>query len=256
MSRSIVATAPDDFPLIEPGDDLPAIVLERLVASGIVLQDGDLLVVAHKIVSKAEGRLVNLTDVVPSRRAMELAEETGKEPRYLEVVLRESKEVLRVRPGVIVTDHRQGWVCANAAIDRSNVPTHEGDERLVLLPADADASARALRAYLREQADVDVAVIINDTHGRPFRLGAIGVALGVAGMAPLVDLRGERDLFGYEMQTTEIATADEIASAASLLQGQTGEGRPVVHMRGVPYRREPDATARTLIRPREIDMFR
>lgn len=256
MSRQVVATALDDVPFIQPGDDVDAIVLDRLHANDITLQDGDVLVVAHKIVSKAEGRLINLATVTPSAEAERLADVTGKDPRYIEVVLQDSNEVLRTRPGVIVTEHKQGWVAANAAIDRSNVPMMDGDEWLALLPADSDASARSLRLYLKERTGADVAVIINDTHGRPFRLGAIGVAIGVAGLLPLEQLQGEHDLFGYEMQTTEIATADEIASAASLLQGQTDEGRPVVHLRGVPFRRDGDATARALIRRREIDMFR
>lgn len=256
MSRQFTATALDDFPIIEPGDDVNAIILGQLQANGLTLEDGDVLVIAHKIISKAEGRLVNLSTVEPSDEAYRLAEITGKAPRYLEVVLQDSNEVLRTRRGVIVTEHKQGWIAANAAIDRSNVPVVDGDEWLALLPEDADASARRLHAYLHEHTGADVAVIINDTHGRPFRLGAIGVAIGVAGLLPLQDLRGEHDLFGYEMQTTEIATADEIASAASLLQGQTDQGRPVVHMRGVPFVRDSDATARELIRPREIDMFR
>lgn len=256
MSRQLVATALSGFPLVAPGDDLDAIILAQLEVNDITLRDGDLLVVAHKIVSKAEGRLIDLTTVTPSEEALRLAEVTGKDARYLEVVLGESVEVLRTRPGVIVTEHVQGWVCANAAIDRSNVSARDGDDWVALLPEDADATARRLRSYLYEQTGADVAVIVNDTHGRPFRLGAIGVAVGVAGLLSLEDLRGERDLFGYAMQTTEIATADEIASAASLLQGQTDEGRPVVHLRGVPYQRDQDATARALIRPREIDMFR
>lgn len=256
MSRQFTATALADFPIVQVGDDVDAIILERLQANGITLEDGDVLVVAHKVISKAEGRLVNLSTVVPSDEAKRLAEITGKDPAYLEVVLQDSNEVLRTRRGVIVTEQIQGWVAANAAIDRSNVPMSDGDEWLALLPEDADASARRLRAYLDEETGADVAVIINDTHGRPFRLGAIGVAIGVAGLMPLQDLRGAHDLFGYEMQTTEIATADEIASAASLLQGQTDQGRPVVHMRGVPFVRNSDATATALIRPRDIDMFR
>lgn len=256
MSRQFAATALDGFPIVEAGDDVNAIILEQLRANGILLEDGDVLVVAHKIISKAEGRLVNLSTVVPSDEANRLAEITGKDPRYLEVVLQDSNEVLRTRRGVIVTEQIQGWVAANAAVDRSNVPTADGDEWLALLPKDADASACRLRAYLDEHTGTDVAIIINDTHGRPFRLGAIGVAIGVAGLMPLQDLRGSHDLFGYEMQTTEIATADEIASAASLLQGQTDQGRPVVHMRGVPFMQDSDATATALIRPRDIDMFR
>lgn len=251
-----VLTPLPDFPLVRRGDDIAALILGRLEAARIALQDDDILVIAHKIISKAEGRLVDLSTVTPSEEALRLAAVVQKDPRFVELVLRESVEVLRTRPGLIVTEHRDGWVVANAAIDRSNVHSEAGQERVALLPLDPDESAARLRTRLLEATGARVAVIINDTHGRPFRVGAVGVAIGVAGIAPVTDLRGEPDLFGYEMQTTEIATADEIASAASMLQGQTDQGRPVVHMRGVPFRRDEHATSRPLVRPRQLDMFR
>ncbi len=256
MAR-LVLTALEHFPLVRPGDDLPALIVGALRQNRLAPEDGDVLVVAHKVISKAEGRLVKLDEVEPSEEARRLAAETGKDPRLVEVVLRESRAIVRTRPGVIVAEHHLGWVCANAAVDRSNAPPDEGGgEQLVLLPRDPDASARAIRDAVRRAFRADVAVIVNDTHGRPFRLGAVGVAVGVAGMAPLTDLRGRRDLFGYTMRTTEVATADELAAAASLLQGQGDEGRPVVHVRGAPFVRDEEATSRRLIRPRELDMFR
>ncbi|MGH2542903.1 MAG: coenzyme F420-0:L-glutamate ligase [Ardenticatenaceae bacterium] len=256
MTLSVTLTALPGIPLVEPGADLGQIVLGALEQGGIQLADGDILLVAHKIISKAEGRLVCLSDVEAGERARELAELTGKDARYLQVVLDEAVSVERVRHGLIVTEQRGGWVVANSAVDHSNVEPEEGEERLVLLPLDPDASARALRARLREATGATVAIIINDTHGRPFRIGAVGVAIGVAGILPVADLRGTQDLFGYTLQTTEIATADEIASAASMLQGQRAEGTPVVHIRGLPFVESKDATARALQRPRELDMFR
>ncbi len=257
MPTSITIMALDGFPLVQPGDDLPALILNALAANNITLCDGDVLVVAHKVVSKAEGRLVRLADVVPSPAAEELARQTGKDPRFLELVLRESREIVRTRPGLVIAEHVHGWICANAAIDRSNVEqAADNDETVLLLPRDPDASARAIRERVQAATGTTIAVIINDTHGRPFRIGAMGVAIGVAGLAPVSDLRGEHDLFGYTMQTTEIATADELAAAASLLQGQTNQARPVVLIRGAPYHPDETATARQLVRPRELDLFR
>ncbi len=257
MPARVVLTALEPFPLVQPGDDLPGLIVAALRESAISPADGDVLVVAHKVISKAEGRLVRLDAVTPSPEAERLAAETGKDPRFVELVLRESRTIVRARPGLIIAEHRLGWICANAAIDRSNAPPGDGGaEQVILLPHDPDASARAIREAVGAAFGADVAVIVNDTHGRPFRLGAVGVAIGVAGMAPLTDLRGQRDLFGYTMQTTEIATADELAAAASLLQGQTDEGTPVVHIRGARFARDGAATARQLIRPKELDLFR
>lgn len=251
-----ILTPLPDFPFVRRGDDIAALILERLEVAGITLQDDDVLVIAHKIVSKAEGRLVDLNTVTPSEEALRLAGTVQKDPRFIEMVLQESVEVLRTRPGLIVTEQRSGWVVANAAIDRSNIYSETGQERVALLPVDPDQSAAELRSRLLEATGARVAIIINDTHGRPFRVGAVGVAIGVAGIAPVSDLRGEHDLFGYEMQSTEIATADEIASAASVLQGQTDQGRPVVHIRGLPFRRDEQATSRPLVRQKQFDLFR
>ncbi len=259
----ITLTAVPDMPLIRPGDDLAAILLERLSRAGLTLQDGDVLVLCQKVVSKAEGRAVRLDTVTPSEEARALAAETGKDPRLVELILREARAVLRARFHLIVVEHRLGWICANAGIDRSNVaqPEDDGSARLtgagvvLLLPADPDRSAREIRARLVAASGADVAIIINDTHGRPFREGAVGVAIGVAGLLPLSDLRGRSDLFGYTLQTTVLATADEIASAASLLMGQADEGRPAILVRGAPVVSGVGA-ARDLQRPAEKDLFR
>lgn len=243
-----------DIPLIKAGDDLAAIILEALRRSRISLEDGDALVVAQKVVSKAEGRVVRLKEVVPSPPAQELAALTGKDPRVVQLILDESHEVLRTREDLVIVEQRLGFVCANAGVDRSNVPSDEG-EAVTLLPLDPDATAQALRRRLKEATGKDVAVIISDTHGRAFREGCVGVAIGVAGLRAVVDKRGLRDLFGYKMRVTTVALADEIASAASLLMGHTDEALPVVLLRGVPY--EPaEGSAKELIRPKEKDLFR
>ncbi|RMF30906.1 MAG: coenzyme F420-0:L-glutamate ligase, partial [Chloroflexi bacterium] len=181
---TVTLVAIPGIPLIQPGDDLAAIILERMAAAGLAFRPGDILVVCQKVISKAEGRLVRLAEVTPSPEAVALAARAHKDPRLVELILRESRAVLRVRPGLIIVEHRLGWVCANAGIDRSNVAEPEDDGWVLLLPEDPDRSARALHQRLHEATGVPVAVIVNDSHGRPFRLGAVGVAIGVAGLAP------------------------------------------------------------------------
>lgn len=253
---ALTLTALPGIPMVGPGDDVAGLIETALASAGLVLADGDLLVVAHKIISKAEGRLVRLAEVRPGTRARALADETGKDARHIQVVLDEARRVERSKPGVIVTEHLQGWVVANSAVDRSNVEAVGGEEQVLLLPVDPDGSALRLRDRLAATSGTRLAVIINDTHGRPFRRGAVGVAIGVAGLRPLVDLRGREDLFGYTLRGTDSAVADELAAAASLLQGQTDEGTPVVHLRGYPYVVDERATARDLQRPFDEDMFR
>lgn len=245
------------MPLIKPGDDLCNLIIQSLSEAGIQLRDGDVLVLAQKIVSKAEGRFVNLDEVAPSPRAIELASELQKDPRHVEVILSETKEVVRTRPGVIVVEHRLGYVCANAGVDHSNVasPDDSGGEWLLMLPQDPDASCELMRRTLAERTGAGVGIIINDSHGRAWRSGTVGVALGAAGVPALLDLRGTPDLFDFPLQVTQVGLADELAAAASLLMGQAAEGRPVVHVRGVPYPLR-EGNARELIRPRELDMFR
>jgi coenzyme F420-0:L-glutamate ligase/coenzyme F420-1:gamma-L-glutamate ligase len=241
------------IPLIQPGDDLPGVVLAAAAAAGIDFHDRDVLVLAQKIVSKAEGRIVHLPEVLPSARARELAALTGKDPRLIEIILGESTEVLRVRPGLLVVEHRLGFVCANAGVDQSNVAG--SDDWALLLPLDPDASARRLRDAIRAATGSDVAVIISDSHGRAWRFGTVGVAIGVAGLHPLTDLRGQPDLAGRPLQITEVGTADEIAAAAGLTMGQAGEGTPAVLVRGAAFM-AGEGRLGEILRPRAGDLFR
>ena len=234
-----------------------ALVLAGLGAAAIELRTGDVIAVAQKIVSKAEGRLIRLAEVVPSARALELAAVTEKDPRFIEVVLSESKAVLRARFNTLIVEHRLGFVCANAGVDRSNVAPHgEGrEEYLLCLPSDPDGTCQALRQQLLAATGAEVGVLINDSHGRAWRNGTVGVAIGVAGLPALQDMRGHRDLFDYTLQVTQIGLADELAAAASLLMGQADERRPVIHIRGVPYPFH-EGNVQELIRPKEFDLFR
>jgi coenzyme F420-0:L-glutamate ligase/coenzyme F420-1:gamma-L-glutamate ligase len=249
---SFTAVALPGIPLIQPGDDLPQVILSAMNAAGMVLQTDDVLVVSSKIVSKAEGRFVRLEDVIPGENAVEVANETGKDPRVVELVLRESTSVSRKSRNLLVTQHRLGFTSANAGIDASNV---DGGESVLLLPLDPDESAHKLRADLRAVSGADVAVIISDTHGRPFRMGNVGVAIGAAGMQAVTDLRGQPDLFGRRMEVTTQGYADLVASAAHLLCGEGNEGRPVIHLRGLQFPKG-DGRARDLNRPPEQDLYR
>ena len=248
-------TALGGVPDVRPGDDLATIICDALGGNDQRLKDGDVLVIAQKIVSKAEGRYVDLATVTPSARAVELARRADKDPRLVELILGESAEVLRHRPGVLIVVHRQGYVLANAGIDASNVdPTH-GAEPVLLLPEDPDRSAAVLRAELGQRSRAAIAVIINDSLGRAWRMGTVGVALGSSGLAARLDLRGQADMYGRELRITEIGLADEIASAASLVMGQGDERYPLVLVRGVPYA-AGDGTAADLVRPKDLDLFR
>lgn len=243
------------FPLVEPGDDLARLLVEALRKNDLELVDGDIVVVAQKIVSKAEGLYVDLDEVEPSEQARELAEKLGKDPRHVEVVLSETEEIVKVGEHVMVVAHKLGFVMANAGIDESNINHGESGNRVLLLPRDPDGSARELKRRLDEAFGVQTGVVINDSFGRPWRNGVVGVALGAAGVASLVDRAGTEDLFGRKLRITEIAVADELASAASLLMGQAAEGLPVVLIRGFSVA-APDRGASALIRSRERDMFR
>lgn len=243
------------LPLVEPGDDLAALLVAALGEAGLALAGGDILVVAQKVVSKAEGRYVELDQVVPSERALELARQVGKDPRHVEVVLSEADEVVKVGPHVIVVAHRLGFVMANAGIDESNIPHGDGGGRVLLLPSDPDGAAADLKRRLDAACGAEIGVIINDSFGRPWRNGVTGVAIGAAGVPSLVDRVGSQDLFGRIMKVTEVATADELAAAASLLMGQGAEGLPAVLIRG--FRSDaPHRPAASLLRSRERDMFR
>ena len=248
---SIAALA--GIPLVKEGDDIAGLILSGLAASGLSLRRGDVLVIAQKVVSKAEGRIVDLREVTPSVRAVQLAAEVDKDARLVELILRESTEVVRHRKGVLVVAHRSGIVLANAGIDASNVA---GDEHhVLLLPEDCNRSCRNIRAKLGACTEIEPAVLIIDSLGRAWRNGTVGVALGAAGLPALLDLRGTPDLFGRKLHSTEVGIADEIAAAASMLMGQAGEGTPVVLLRGLNLP-SADGSAADLIRSRETDLFR
>lgn len=242
------------MPLIVPGDDLATRLLAALEAMGEHFERGDVLVVAQKIVSKAEGRIVRLDDVAPSAHALKLAETTGKDARLVELILLESDEVVRSRPGLIIVQDRRGFICANAGIDRSNIEQQDG-ETVALLPVDPDASAVRLRNRLRGETGIAIGVIINDSHGRAWREGTVGVAIGAAGVPIISDRRGDVDLTGYTLQHTVIGLVDEMAAAASLLMGPAAEGVPAVIIRGMRLPAS-DGSARDVQRPREMDLFR
>lgn len=241
---------------VRPGDDLAAVIAGALESNGLALRDGDVIAIAQKVVSKSENRYVLLEDVAPSARARELAALCDKDPRIVEVVLSESREVLRTVPGVIVVEDNRGLVLANAGVDRSNVDLDAvGRERVLLLPADPDGSAAKLRSALGARSGANIGIIINDSLGRAWRMGTVGVAIGVAGLPGLLDRRGEQDLQGRPLLITEVGMADELAAAASSVMGQAAEGRPVVLMRGVAWPRR-EGTARELQRSRDKDLFR
>ena len=251
MGKCISYRAVHGFAEVAAGDDLAALLVAALPDAA----NNDVLVVAQKIVSKAEDRSVDLNAVSPSARAQELAGLTGKDPRLVELILAESSEVLRAQPGVLIVRHRLGYVMATAGIDRSNVPSAAGEERVLLLPLDADASAAALRQALRNRLGVDLGVIISDSFGRPWRNGVVNVALGAAGLPSLIDRRGEPDRFGRGMEVTQVALADALAAAAGLVMGEGAEGVPAVLVHGLEWS-APDRPAQALIRPLAEDLFR
>lgn len=257
MARLEVMTL-DAFPEVSTGDDLALLIEASLRASALDVQDGDVVAVAQKIVSKAEGRAVNLASIVPSAPALRLAQNTGKDARLVELILRESVvaggAVVRIRPGLIIVEDSRGLVLANAGIDASNVPESE-DGKVLLLPIDPDRSAALLRAALEAATGCRLAVVILDSIGRAWRLGTVGTAIGCSGLPALLDLRGSVDRNGRTLQATEIGLADEVAAAASLMIGQAAEGTPVALLRGVPYGRT-EGRARSLQRPKSMDLFR
>jgi coenzyme F420-0:L-glutamate ligase/coenzyme F420-1:gamma-L-glutamate ligase len=238
------------LPIVQPGDDLAELLALALVP--LQPRSGDVLVVTSKVVAKAEGRFVNLRQVTPSPRALALAAETHKDPRLVEVILSESRAVSRAAPGVLITRHRLGFVAANAGVDHSN--TSPDPDVVLLMPSDPDGTAKQLHERLSETFDAHLAVVICDSHGRPHRLGTVGVAVGVAGMPGVEDLRGQPDLFGYRLQHTEIGLADMVASAATLVMGQAAEGVPAVLMRGLRFTPRAGSAAE-IIRPAQLDLY-
>lgn len=246
------------LPLIQPGDSLAALIVKHLAQMNEALRAEDIVVIAQKIVSKAEGRLVRLADVQPDTEAHRIAALVDKDPRVVKVILDDSRAVIRTRRGLLITEQQGGWICANAGVDRSNVqPSEPGDEYLALLPVDADQSAERIRQELVRHAGVAPAVIISDSHGRAWRVGTVGISIGCAGLPPIWNQRGLHDLFGYELMSSEECLVDELAAAASLVMGQSNEGRPVVIIRGyqIPTDAQP-APARTVQRPAAMDAFR
>lgn len=246
-----------DFPLVVPGDDLAGFILSACRKANIAIQDGDIFVMAQKIVSKAEGRLFNLNDVTVSEQAVDLAQKTGKDARIVELVLRESRQVLRYRTNVLIVEHKLGFVCANAGIDHSNVQGVGGnpEDWMLLLPEDPDGSAGRIRERIEKELGVQIGIMIIDSHGRAWRNGTLGTVIGLSGVPGLVDLRGKPDLFGFRLKITQVAAGDELAAGASLVMGQADEGTPVVHARGFPYALR-EASLNELIRPEQEDMFR
>ena len=246
-----------DFPLVSPGEDLFSLLEQAILQNGLDLQDGDILILTQKIVSKSENRLVNLTTVQPTDEAYHYADITGKDPRLLTLILSESKEILRTRENLIIVEHRLGFVSANAGIDHSNVqgPWGEAEDWVLLLPENPDQSAHRLRIRLEENHHCQLGVLIIDSHGRAWRLGTVGITIGLSGLPGLVDLRGKPDLFEYQLRVTQVAAADELAAAASLIMGQASEGTPVVVARGFPYALR-DSSLSELIRPKNLDLFR
>ena len=245
-----------NFPLIRQDDNLADILVKSLQETQIELHDNDIIVLAQKIVSKSEGRMVNLATVTPSQHAIELAQKADKDPRVMELMLQESNEVLRIRIGTIIVEHKLGFVCANAGIDHSNVMSGGNTEDYVLLlPEDPDRSARNILEKIKQTTGKTIGVMIIDSHGRAWRNGTVGICIGLSGLPAIVDERGWKDLFGYALKITIVGVADELAAAASLVMGQAAEGIPAVHVRGFPYSLG-EGSLKDLIRPKEQDMFR
>jgi len=246
-----------DFPMVEPDDDLAHLVHERFDAEGTPLETGDVVALAQKIVSKAEGRIVKLGEITPSQRAQTLGAKVDKDPRVVELILSESVDVVRAINGVLITENHYGLVMANAGLDMSNIEHDDpvADDTALLLPVDPDASARSIRAGLEARVGGHVGVIICDSVGRAWRECTVGLAIGVSGVPARLDLRGDHDLYGRELKVSEVALGDSLAAAASVLMGERDEGRPVVRIRGLAVE-GTDGQARDVVRPRERDLFR
>ena len=251
--KPVEVIAVKDLPLIAKGDDLAELVISAAKRQNTPLKEKDIVVITHVAVSKAEGNVISLDEVVPSKRAKEVARKINKDPALVETILRETKEIVRMSRNSLITETKNGMVCANAGVDRSNV---EGKRNIVLLPENPNASAQKIRQKMRRLIGCDVAVIVSDTHGRPLRMGEINVAIGVAGIKPIRDRRGEKDLFGYVLRIKQTAIADELASAAELVMGQANEGIPAAIIRGYDYQLAEKVSANELTRPKEKDLFR
>mgnify|MGYP001366937955 FL=1 len=253
--RQLNIFALEKIPLIIPGDNLAKIIFNALKKSKLVIQDGDVFVIAQKIVSKAENRYVTLSEILPSKKASVLAQKTDKDPRLVELILRESKKVVRFRKGVIVVEHKLGFIHANAGIDRSNIESDSLNPRVLLLPKNPDLSAQQLQKELSKFLRKKVGVIINDSTGRAWRNGIVGIAIGCSGVSVLSDLRGQKDLYGRTLEVTEVGIADELASSASILMGQSNEGLPVVIIQGLKLSNDKRGS-KALLRLAKDDLFR
>jgi coenzyme F420-0:L-glutamate ligase / coenzyme F420-1:gamma-L-glutamate ligase len=251
--QPVQVIAVENLPLFQKGDNLGKLISDAAQKQGTPIQENDIVVVTHVAVSKAEGAVVNLDEVKPSARAVEIAKKVDKDPAMVEVILRETKEVVRMGNNSLIVETKSGIVSANAGVDRSNV---KGGRNVVLLPASPDGSAQGIRREIQKTTGHNVAVIVSDTHGRPLRMGEINVAIGVAGFKPIRDRRGEKDLFGYVLHVKQTNIADELASAAELVIGQANEGIPVAIIRGYKFQAAEDVSGRELTRPKEKDMFR
>jgi coenzyme F420-0:L-glutamate ligase/coenzyme F420-1:gamma-L-glutamate ligase len=250
----IQVIAIEGLPLSKKGDNIGQLIVYAVEKQGMQLQERDVIVVTHVFVSKAEGNIIDLDTVKPSMRAVEIAKQTNKDPALVEVILQEAKEIVKIGPNSIITETKSGIISANSGVDQSNVL---GERNVVPLPKNPNKSAYDIRGEIKRLTGVNVAVVISDTHGRPFRMGEINVAIGVAGMNPIRDRRGEKDLFGYVLRVKQTAVADELSSAAELVMGQASEGIPVAIIRGyTAYQVEENVTADRLIRAKEKDLFR
>ncbi|MBV9113201.1 MAG: coenzyme F420-0:L-glutamate ligase [Hyphomicrobiales bacterium] len=251
----VTITALEDIPFVKPGDDVAALLIAALERAELAPRPFDVVVVAQKIVSKSQGRFVDLASLTPSEEAIELAEVTGKDPRLVEAILREATEVVRAKRGLIIVETRDGLVMANAGIDQSNLSAADHGRRVLLLPEDAQASADELKARLDAHFDGAIGVIVSDSVGRAFRLGTVGLAIGAAGVPSLWDRRGEADLSGRRLEATDVGFADAVAAAAVLVMGEAAEGRPAALVRGLDWK-APPRPASALVRPKSEDMFR
>jgi coenzyme F420-0:L-glutamate ligase / coenzyme F420-1:gamma-L-glutamate ligase len=266
---TLTLTPLKNVPLIRQNDDLADIIVHSLERSNLPVEDNDIFILAQKVVSKAEGRMINLSTVTPSPRAIELGAQIEKDARLVELILQESQSVVRTRPGTIIVEHKLGFICANAGIDHSNVaPLHlppnsknlggekeRGEDWVLLLPENPDQSANEIRTKIESKTNKRIGVMIIDSHGRAWRVGTEGVCIGLSGIPAVMDERGWKDLFDYTLRITVVGVADELAAAASLVMGQAAEGTPIVHVRGFPYPLR-EGSLKELIRPKEQDLFR
>ncbi len=246
-----------NIPLITEGDNIAELLFSAINNQGIEINSGDILAVTSKIISKAEGRMVNLTEVVPSEKAKHLGKKTKRDPRLMELVLSESRDIVRATEHAIIVEHNLGFICANAGIDHSNVQGSYGNKEdwFLLLPKSPDISAENIKYYMKEKTEKEIGVIIIDSHGRPWRKGTVGIIIGTSQVPALINLRGKTDLFGYQLRISEISAADELAGAASLMMGQADEKIPAIHIKGFPYS-FCNSSIKDILRPRNLDLFR